>query len=190
MASGIVPIPNWGLAHRKDGWGWVGDPFMKQWYVLRSKPRKEATATFLLGTSGIEVYFPQTRVVKHRDKPAVLEPLFPGYMFGRLDPLSSEVALANRTSGILHVLGYGDEPWSVPDELVQSIKDRLARSSGLKKTPMFRTGDGVIITAGPLRGIEAVFDAQLSANGRVRVLIQILKRLCRTEVHVTQLKSA
>jgi hypothetical protein len=45
-----------------------------------------------------------------------------------------------------------------------------------------------MITAGPLRDAEAIFDAHLSASGRVRVLIEILERQCRAEVSIAQLR--
>jgi transcriptional antiterminator RfaH len=163
---------------------------MRQWYVLRSKPKKESSAAQLLQSWGIEVYYPQAMVHKPQGKPAALEPLFPGYLFGRLDPLTAEIGQANRTAGILYVLGYGDDPWPVPDDLILSIKNRLARTGGVRTPVSFRPGDRVVITNGPMQGIEAIFDGQLSPNGRVRVLIQILKRLCRAEVHLSQLRSA
>jgi transcription antitermination factor NusG len=51
-----------------------------------------------------------------------------------------------------------------------------------------RPGDRILIVSGPLKGIEAIFDRHLSASGRVRVLIEILDRLCRTEVHLDQIQ--
>lgn len=163
---------------------------MRQWYVLRSKPRKESSAARLLESSGLDVYYPQLRVHKQHGKPPALQPLFPGYLFGRLDPLSSEISQANRTAGILYILGYDGEPWPVPDDLILSIKKRVTRSGGSAMTVGFRSGDRVIITSGPMQGVDAIFDAQLSGTGRVRVLIQILQRFCRAELHVSQLRTA
>jgi transcriptional antiterminator RfaH len=163
---------------------------MKQWYVLRAKPKKESTAARLLDNSGLEVYYPQLKILKGSGKPPALAPLFPGYLFGRLDPSASEVTLANHTVGILYVLGYEDEPWPVPDQVVLAIKQRVARSNGTPVNVGFRPGDRVVITNGPMQGVDAIFDAQLSGTGRVRVLIQILKRACRTELHASQLRSA
>jgi hypothetical protein len=51
-------------------------------------------------------------------------------------------------------------------------------------------GDRVVITAGPLRDVEAIFDRTLSPSGRVCVLIRMLERLCRAEVHVSGLQRA
>ena len=161
---------------------------MKQWYALRSKPRKESSAAALLAKADIEVYLPQVIPARRLGRAALPEPLFPGYLFGRLDPLRGELHLARYTHGILYVVGYGGQPCPVPDELVLSIRERLARSQGRKPLLDFSPGDRVVITSGPFRDVEAVFDGHLSAAGRARVLIQILQRLCCADVPIGQLR--
>ncbi len=161
---------------------------MRQWYALRSKPRKEASAAALLTRAGVEIYLPQTKVRTQHGKPPALEPFFPGYLFGQLDPLLGEIRLATYTSGILYILGSGDQPCPVPDELVKAIRERLERRQGRAGAPGFRAGEPVKITRGPLRDVEAAFDTALSASGRVRVLIRILDRLCRAELDVDDIR--
>lgn len=163
---------------------------MKQWYALRSKQKKESSAGALLAKAGIEVYIPEVRVHKQHGKPPVLEPFFPGYLFSRLDPLLGEIRLANYTSGILHVVGFGDQPCPVPDSLILYIKERLMRGGAGAARENLSPGERVVITSGPLEGVQAIFDCHLSPTGRVRVLIQMLERLCRTELHVGQLRRA
>lgn len=160
---------------------------MRQWYALKSKARMESTAATLLNTSGIETYLPQLKVHKRPWTTPVLEPLFPGYLFSRLDPAQGEIRLATYTHGVLYVVGFGDQPYPVDDELITAIQDRLAGRQS-RATPAFRSGERVVITSGPLRDVEAVFDRQLSPAGRVQVLIQILERQCRVEVHAGQLR--
>ena len=163
---------------------------MKQWYTVRSKPRREFAAATLLTKAGIEVYVPMIRAHKQHGKPPVLEPLFPSYFFSRLDPFMGEIRLASYTPGVRHVIGYDNQPWPVPDELVSSIQERLAHSQGPAGLVDYRHGERLIITQGPLRDVEAIFDRRLSATGRVRVLIRILERYCPAEIHVAQLRRA
>lgn len=163
---------------------------MKRWYALRSKPNKESSAAALLTRAGIEVYLPQTRVHKQPGRGPILEPFFPGYFFGQLDPLLGDVRLVKYTPGILYIVGYGDEPWPVPDDLIAAIQERLTRSRGAPAHASFRPGDRVVITGGPLRDVDAIFDRGLSATGRVRVLVRILGSLRPTEVHLAQLRPA
>ncbi len=161
---------------------------MKQWYALRSKPKKETAAAALLSRAGLETYLPQVTRPGRLGRPATSEPFFPGYFFCQLDPLQGELHLASYTHGVLYIVGYGGQPSPIPDELIVSIKERLAGPSARKLLPEFRTGDRVVITGGPFRDVEAIFDSQLSAAGRARVLIQILQRFCRAEVNVRQLR--
>lgn len=160
----------------------------RDWYVLRSKPRREASAAVLLRRGGIEVYVPQLKVQKQLHRPPTVEPLFPGYLFGRLDPQKGEIRLAQYTPGILYVVGFGAEPCPVPNELILSIQERIARGWKGRVEPEYRQGERVVIASGPLRDVEAIFDRKLSPKGRVRVLVKILSRLCGVEVHVGQLR--
>ena len=161
---------------------------MKEWYALRSKPKKEAQAAALLERAGIEMYLPMVTTSKGLGMVSQSEPLFPGYLFSRLDPLRGELQMARYTHGVLYVVGFGDQPCPVPDDLILSIKERIARSRGRKALPEFHRGDRVVVTSGPFRDVEAIFDSQLSAAGRAMVLMQMLQRLCRAEVHIGQLR--
>ena len=165
----------------------MSDEACKPWYALRSKPKKEVFAASQLARAGIEVFVPLLQVHRQHGKQAGVEPLFPGYLFGRLDPLRT-IHLARYTPGVLSILGYGDEAWPVPDDLVLEIQQRVRRGRGHLTSEEFRHGDPVKVTSGPLAGIEAVFDCNLSPTGRVRVLIQIMRRACRAELLATQLR--
>jgi hypothetical protein len=46
----------------------------------------------------------------------------------------------------------------------------------------FRPGERVLITDGPLQGLEAVFQGPMRPSERVRVLIEFLGRLAEVEV--------
>lgn len=166
------------------------DGAIRQWYVLRSKPKKEAASAALLQRAGIEVYVPEVRVQKRPYHPPTVEPLFPGYLFSRLSPQLGEIRLARYTPGILYVVGFGEEACPVPDDLIVSIQQRIAREKGRAAFPDYQPGERVLITSGPLRDLEGVFDRRLSASGRVRVFIHILHRLCGAEVHIGQLQRA
>lgn len=160
---------------------------VKEWYVLRSKPKREYLAGALLTRAGVEVYVPEVRGLRAPSKPPVLEPFFPSYFFARLDATVGEIRMANYTSGVLYVVGYGGQPTSVPEAMVDRIRERLA-TSHLTVVPKYRAGEPVKITAGPLRDLDAVFDSHISASGRARVLVTMIERLCPVELPVGQLR--
>ncbi|MHB1131345.1 MAG: transcription termination/antitermination protein NusG [Chloroflexota bacterium] len=161
---------------------------MREWYALRAKTKKELLAADLLARAGIEAYVPQVKVACTCGRPPQLQPFFPGYFFSKLDPELGEIRLANYTAGVLYVLNFGGQPWPVPDSLVVTIRERLAQSGGRLPLPYFRLGDRLVITTGPFAGADAIFDCCLSPTGRVRVLIEMLHRLCRVDLRVDQLR--
>lgn len=159
---------------------------MHHWYAVRAKPKREVAASALLAHAGIEVYLPQSLMHREHGRPPRLEPFFPGYFFGRLDAARGQVRLVRYTSGVLDVVGYGEDPWPVPDAAIAAIRTRLAH--GRARAASLLPGERVVITEGPLKDLDAIFDRHLSATGRAQVLIQILERLCRTEISVEQLR--
>ncbi|MCC6177276.1 MAG: transcription/translation regulatory transformer protein RfaH [Chloroflexi bacterium] len=162
---------------------------MQRWYVARTKVRREVTTAAVLEQRGIETYLPILPAA-HRSAPrvAVYEPLFPGYLFARLDATESEWLTARSAPGIAYFLGGGGDPTPVPDELVESIRTGLLRGKGETHRPPFKPGEIVVIDRGPFAGLEAVFDGWLSARGRVRVLLELVERLVPVEIHVGLLK--
>jgi transcriptional antiterminator RfaH len=161
---------------------------MMQWYVLRAKPRRESFAEGLLARAGIEVFVPRVRT-HHRARLVGEELLFPGYFFARLDASLGHVHMASYTPGVLNVVGFGGQAAPVPDALVEAIGERLARG-GDPLGADFSCGDRVVITRGPLKDVQAIFDRRLSAVGRVQILVQALERVCRAEVGLDQLRRA
>ena len=157
---------------------------LTSWYALRSKPKKEDLVVTLLNRAGIELYLPKVKVQKGRGSPIAFEPLFPSYLFARLARAKAEIAVVKYTPGVVQIVGYGDEPFPVPDDLILSIKQRLTQID----VNGFRNGERVLVTSGPFQGIEAIFDRVLSPAGRVQVLLQFLHGACRAEMQANQLR--
>ena len=135
----------------------MGDPDRRQWYVLRTKPRAEESATCHLERKQIGVFFPRLampqprglRVGLARDR---IEPLFPGYLFVHLD-LPSDYYSAAWTPGIRDFLKLGDaEPQVVEDDVVACLRSRADGDDVVRPRPRFRIGDRVEVRAWPVRG--------------------------------------
>ena len=76
-----------------------------------------------------------------------------------------------------HVVGFAGEPACVDARIVDEIRHRLEKPLALdEQGEMMEYGDPVVITAGPFQDVNAIFDKRLSAAGRVRVLIQLLRQ--------------
>ncbi|HEB63956.1 MAG TPA: hypothetical protein ENJ02_00220, partial [Chloroflexi bacterium] len=55
------------------------------WYVLRSKARKEDAVYAQALQRGLEVFYPRLRVNPVNPRARKVRPYFPGYMFVRVD---------------------------------------------------------------------------------------------------------
>lgn len=160
---------------------------MEHWYALHTKPRKERQVDALLRGRGIETYLPTVRrKVQRRDRPARVI-YFPCYLFASLDfdviPLSSIAWMP----GVRRIVGHGDRPVVVADEVVKLLRERLGgiEEVGYRR---LRQGDRVRIRSGPLRDLEAVFDQPLSPKERVRILLNVLGRMTPVEIDYSQIE--
>lgn len=146
------------------------------WYVLRSKPHKEDLLWRQATSRGFAIFYPciPSRAVNPRARQLV--PYFPGYMFVRADLAAVGSAVFEWMPNAHGLVAFDGEPASVPDELVDAVARRVdaINAAGGELFLALTRGDAVKITAGPLAGCEAIFDARLSGGERVRVLLALL----------------
>lgn len=79
-------------------------------------------------------------------------PLFPGYVFCRLDPMRRLPLLT--IPGVLHFVGIRNAPIAIDDAEMAAI--RIATESGLaaEPWPYFEDGQPVMVQGGPLERLE------------------------------------
>ena len=148
------------------------------WYVLRSKPNKEEFLAGQLAAHGIRVYHPRIRVQAVNPRARKVRPYFPSYVFVQVDLGSVNASTLHWMPGATGLVSYGGEPASVPDTLVTAINRRVdaINAAGGELFDGLKSGDTVVIQAGPFEGYEAVFDNRISGSERVRVLLKLLQR--------------
>jgi len=154
----------------------IGDSMSIQWYVLRSKPRKETSLYQYAVTCGHDVYCPEIPAHPVNPRAAKVKPYFPGYMFVRtcLSLVGeSTFRWMPFSQGLVHI---GGEPTPVPDFVVTAIRQRIDQiwTSGPESAERFRRGDRVLISEGAFAGYEGIFDGRLSGHDRVRILLRLL----------------
>jgi transcriptional antiterminator RfaH len=169
----------------------MGRNELPAWYVLRTKPRAEGIAADHLQRKEITVYFPKYEVGRERSQSRThagresIEPLFPGYLFARLS-LSEQYYAAAWSPGVRNFLSFGEgtaEP--VGEEVIACLRQRAGGGDIFRPLSGFRQGEQVEITKGPLAGLLAVIDRPVPAAGRVKVLLEILRRQTRVELPVS-----
>lgn len=147
------------------------------WYVLRSKPNKEDFFCDQLLAHHLEVYLPRIRVRTVNPRARKARPYFPGYLFVYLDLQTINASVLHWMPGSAGLVCFDAEPASVPDSLLYAIRRRVdeINLAGGEQLDGLKPGDLVNIQGGPFDGCEAIFDARISGNERVRVLLMFLR---------------
>lgn len=161
------------------------------WYVLRSKPRKEDFLYGQLRARKIEAYYPKVRVQPVNPRARKSKPYFPGYLFIHIDLEEENLSSLQWMPGATGLVSFGNEPSWVPEALVNTIQKQVARinAAGGENLAGLTSGDEVIIEDGPFAGYKAIFDLSLPGNERVRVLLQLLEdQNMRLELPASQVK--
>jgi transcriptional antiterminator RfaH len=137
-----------------------------RWFVVHSKPREERRAIENLERQGYECYLPERPTQKTRQGRIVVinEPLFPRYLFIRLDDCSSNWLPIRSTRGVSRLLQFGDRFPSIADESVRAMR---AIATSAPTRPLFDKGERLMVSSGPFGGLEALY---LEPDGDVRVI--------------------
>src|SRR5690349_18097455 len=123
----------------------------RQWYVVRTKTRKEDYAIRELERRGVAAFLP--RILEYgRDAVA---PLFTGYLFVHIALLAQYYRVV-WAPGVRSFVAFGATPTPVPDSVVWFIAASAGEGGVIRPLSPFRTGDRVQIMSGPLGGLMAV----------------------------------
>jgi transcription antitermination factor NusG len=157
-----------------------------QWFALRVKARQEWRVNELLRHKGYELFLP-TRAQTRGGIQDHCRPLFPGYLFCRLDPRIRLPILT--TPGVMGFVGAGKVPLPVEDEELDNVRVIVASRLSRENVPMLSKGDRVLVVEGPLRGIEGVLVRERN-QWRVVVAITLLQRSVAVDINSGWLKPA
>jgi transcription antitermination factor NusG len=146
------------------------------WFVLHSHPNKEELLAQQVEVRGFEVFFPFLPAHPVNPRARKIKPYFPGYIFARVNLDESGMSVFEWMPYTTGLVKFGGDPAVVPDALVKAIQKRVfeVTSNIGEKRGSFEQGDEVLIREGIFEGYEAIFDANLSGNERVRVLLKML----------------
>lgn len=151
------------------------------WYVIQCKGGESFRAADNLTNQGYEVFHPVLNAQRKRQGKlvTVAEPLFPYYLFIRLDQVASDWRPIRSTRGVLRLLTFGNRPVAVPEPLVETLRAQPHHQEG--SHTYFSAGEKVTITDGPFKDLEAIF-TRCKGEERAIVLLNVLNRPQHLEV--------
>jgi len=126
------------------------------WFALQVKGNYENVVTAHLGGKGYEWFLPfyKSRTRWSDRWKEISRPLFPGYLFCRLDPLNRFPILS--IPGVTCIVGAANKPVAIDEAEIIAIQ--TAVKSGLPSQPWtyLQIGRRVRIEHGPLCGLEGI----------------------------------
>lgn len=124
----------------------------ESWFAVHTKARHEKKANRALTEKNVETFLPTREIVnrwKDREK-KVLMPLFPGYLFVKIDPLDRYTVL--NTNGVVRILGNNGVPVPVSTEEIEATKRLIETGLKYEPFPYSIVGREVEVRRGPLEG--------------------------------------
>ncbi len=151
------------------------------WFALMVRSNREKTASLLLENVGYECFLPTSKY-RRRWSDRIKEtevPLFPGYLFCRMNPHNRLPVLM--TPGVIQIVGVGTTPVPVEEEEIAAIQ-RVGKS-GLSTMPWpyLEVGDAVGIDDGPLRGMQGII-VKIKSGLKLVLSVSLLQRSVAVEV--------
>ena len=163
----------------------------KLWAILQFKPNAHKLAKHNLNQQGFDTFLPFEEITK-LTKGKLLStqrPLFPGYMFVTFERENMHWHKINCTYGVSKLLTINNEPYIIPNTLINGIMAQCNQADVLIPQKQFYKDDRVCIVSGPFENYIATVES-IDKNERIWVLIDLMGQATRTLVDTKKLKYA
>ena len=141
---------------------------MKNWYLIKTKPRQEKKAKQNLENQGYVAFCPITKI---NNKLVIL---FPSYLFVQLDEKTQIFSPIHSTQGVSYFVKFGLNLAKVPTGVIELIKtNQHITADKLKDLNKFKPGDKVKISDGAFKNWVAIFKCY-KPDERVILLMNLL----------------
>ena len=140
------------------------------WFALQVRAKHELTVANLLRGKGYAPFAPlYQRRRQWSDRTKVVEtPLFPGYLFCRLN-LQDRLPVL-KTPGVTRIVGYGRVPEELEETEINALQAMVASGRPSQPWPYLQAGDRVQIESGALRGLQGIL---LEVRGMHRLVLSV-----------------
>jgi transcription antitermination factor NusG len=151
------------------------------WFAIRVKSNFEKKVANGLRHKGLEEFLPlyQSRKRLSDRYKTVDLPLFPGYLFCRLD-LDHRLPLLT-TVGFLYIVSVGNKPVPVDEDEIAAVQFVVRSGVPAMPWPSLAVGQRVRLEGGPLCGLEGAV-TQVGMRDRICVSVTLLQRGVSVEV--------
>jgi transcriptional antiterminator RfaH len=151
------------------------------WYVVYSKPHKEGFAALQLRRRGIDVFWPQLLLPTYAQRDRCRS-LFPNYLFVKIR-LRARFHDVLWTPGVTRFVSANGVPASLDESVVALLREHSDPEGRIQARPSLKVGQDVEVAEGPLTGLRGIIESPPDAQGRVKILMELLnQRAVRVKV--------
>jgi len=152
-----------------------GEPDLRLWYVVQTKPANEDRVKGNLLNQEIEPFLPLLGTLQYSNGKVIdrIKPLFPNYLFARMN-VGLHYYKVKYTRGVSKILGNGEGPIAISEKVIITIRERMGEDNLVKLEDEFKEGDVVEVTSGPFKDLRGVFQKKMSGKGRVKILLSLI----------------
>ena len=141
---------------------------MKNWYLIKTKPRQEKKAKQNLENQGYVAFYPITKI---NNKLVIL---FPSYLFVQLNEKTQIFSPIYSTQGVSYFVKFGLNFAKVPTSVIKFIKtNQHITTEKLINLNKFKPGDKIQIIDGAFKNWVAIFKCY-RPDERVILLMDLL----------------
>ncbi len=151
------------------------------WFAIMARTGREKNATLLLENAGYECLLPVSKYTRRwSDRMKEVEvPLFPGYLFCRMDPQNRLPVLM--TPGVIQIVGVGKSPIPVDEEEIAAIQRVVKNGLSTMPWPYLQVGRVARIEEGPLRGMTGII-VRIKSGMKLVLSVSLLQRSVAVEL--------
>lgn len=162
------------------------------WFLAYTRPRLETVALQNLQQQGFDAYLPFYKRLKKSSAgmQAILEPMFPRYVFFKTSLQAQSIAPVRSTRGVARVVSFGHEIATLGSHTLAAIRqlEQERNAADVADLSVLRPGHSVRFCNPVLSGLRGLVKSVSSR--RVTVLLELMGREQVVSVDHQQLEAA
>ena len=170
------------------GLGLSSPATQREWFAVFTVPRSEKSVEKQLNLRDVECFLPTyetVRVWKNRQRVKLVLPLFPTYLFVRID--RKDRAKVLQSPGVLQIVGNSREPLPLPSSEIEFLRSDFC----CERTQPFHEfviGQKVRVRSGVMEGVEGVL-VRKSNSLRFVLTLSLINQHAAIEVQAEDLEA-
>jgi transcription antitermination factor NusG len=155
------------------------------WYAVWTRSHCEVIVAQQLRASGFEAFLPEMSTWSTRagETRLIRVPMFPGYLFVHAAVDKHCYVNLLKARGVVRVLGDGwNRLAAIPEAEIAAIQRLVAADVPVLAHEHLSCGDRVVVTEGPLAGVEGIFVHSRSEKSRLVLSVDLLGRSVAVEM--------